>query len=324
MKIYMGRTGNQNEIIRGIVKFIPIRMMDDLGSEQRPAQFKRHDVPMFQNPFTFDSNHPVSLSSNSPFTICRLFADIGVSMADKPQIMPVAKPMSLDRGPSADRTSVRLGMFNEFASFGVFQNSVHAPSFSTNIPLIEMVVKRDGGENGVNSGEALTDGAEGNPEPSREYTPGRCNDYWRGKAPLITSLSAPLERDEIVYSLWKHEVCRYTTDIDGVGMEKPAARGANGVGPAAIAGVVAESIAAGAYGLVQVYGYHSAVRIKSSTTNTGAVAKGTALCGCVTAYYALENVPDTGTLANCYCKGFAFAAQPLYTTTATAAFILCL
>jgi hypothetical protein len=44
----------------------------------------------------------------------------------------------------------------------------------------------------------------------------------------------------------------------------------------------------------------------------------------VTSYYALENVPDTGTLANCYCKGFAFAAQALYTTTATAAFILCL
>jgi hypothetical protein len=116
----------------------------------------------------------------------------------------------------------------------------------------------------------------------------------------------------------------YSTDKDGVSMEKPAARGANGVGLAAIAGVCAESIAASAYGLVQVWGYHSAVRVKSSTTATGAVALGTALCGCVTSYYALENVPDTGTHANTYCKGIALAAQALYTTTATACFIMCL
>jgi len=107
-------------------------------------------------------------------------------------------------------------------------------------------------------------------------------------------------------------------------MEKPAARGACGVGQAEIAGVVAETIASGAYGLVQVWGYHSAVRVKSSTTNTGAVAKGSALCGCVTAYYALENVADTGTHANCNVKGIALAAQALYTTTATACFIQCL
>lgn len=116
----------------------------------------------------------------------------------------------------------------------------------------------------------------------------------------------------------------YNTDCDGVGMEKPAASGATGLGRAAVAGVVAESIAAGAYGLVQVYGYHSAVRVTSSTTGSGAVAKGTALVGCHTAWYALENTGKTGTQANCYCKGFALAANATYTTTAIAAFILCL
>lgn len=116
----------------------------------------------------------------------------------------------------------------------------------------------------------------------------------------------------------------YDTDCNGVGMEKPAARGACGVGPAGIAGVCAESIASGAYGLVQVWGYHSAVRIKSSTTNTGAVAKGSGLAGCVTSYYALSNTPDTGTHANTNIKGIALAAQTLYTTTATAAFIMCI
>lgn len=115
-----------------------------------------------------------------------------------------------------------------------------------------------------------------------------------------------------------------TTDCNGVGMEKPQARGACGVGQGEIAGVVAETIAASAYGLVQVWGYHSAVRVKSSTTATGAVAKGSALAGCVTAYYALSNTPDTGTHANCHIKGIALAAQALYTTTATAVFIQCL
>ncbi|MBT7628783.1 MAG: hypothetical protein HN597_03640 [Desulfobacula sp.] len=35
---------------------------------------------------------------------------------------------------------------------------------------------------------------------------------------------------------------------------------------AAFAGIVAETIASGSYGLLQVYGYHSAVRVDSSTT----------------------------------------------------------
>ena len=34
----------------------------------------------------------------------------------------------------------------------------------------------------------------------------------------------------------------------------------------AFAGIVAETIAYGSYGLIQVYGYHSAVRVDSSTT----------------------------------------------------------
>jgi len=45
----------------------------------------------------------------------------------------------------------------------------------------------------------------------------------------------------------------YSTDVNGVGMETPAADGAVGVGcGVSIAGVVAQTIAAGTYGLVQV------------------------------------------------------------------------
>ena len=52
----------------------------------------------------------------------------------------------------------------------------------------------------------------------------------------------------------------YTTDVDGVGVTKPA--GTHGF---AIAGLAAESIAHNAYGLVQVYGYHSAGRVDGSS-----------------------------------------------------------
>lgn len=53
-------------------------------------------------------------------------------------------------------------------------------------------------ENRVNSGNPATGDAVGNPEPSRRYTGGRCRDYRRGGAPLITGTSARPEREEIV------------------------------------------------------------------------------------------------------------------------------
>lgn len=114
----------------------------------------------------------------------------------------------------------------------------------------------------------------------------------------------------------------YDTDADGVGLEKPAAQGAGGVGYAAIAGVVAETIASGAYGLIQVYGYHSAARVAAATG--AAIAAGTAL-GCASAAgYYLENVRLTGTNANSYPKGFSFEAWTQTTSTTKKVFIQCL
>ena len=52
--------------------------------------------------------------------------------------------------------------------------------------------------NWVNSGKLLPGYAGDNPERSREYTPGTCNDYRRASAPLMTGLSAQLAREEIV------------------------------------------------------------------------------------------------------------------------------
>jgi len=51
-------------------------------------------------------------------------------------------------------------------------------------------------------------------------------------------------------------------DADGVSVTKPSGTTKGH----AFAGVVAETIAIAGYGLVQVYGYHSAVRVDCSTT----------------------------------------------------------
>jgi hypothetical protein len=112
----------------------------------------------------------------------------------------------------------------------------------------------------------------------------------------------------------------YTTDADGVGMEKIAADGAGGIGYMAVAGIVAETIASGAYGLVQVWGYHSAVRLRQNTATK--LLAGAALQS-AGALYCLEGVTVTGTLANAYPKGFALGSV-VWTTAATAAFIMCL
>lgn len=62
----------------------------------------------------------------------------------------------------------------------------------------------------------------------------------------------------------------FTTDADGVGVTRPTARATNQ--GFATAGIVASSsIAAGDYGLAQVYGYHSATRVRGVTSG-GVVA----------------------------------------------------
>lgn len=62
----------------------------------------------------------------------------------------------------------------------------------------------------------------------------------------------------------------FVTDQDGVGVTMPLARATNqGFG---VAGIVATaSIAAGDYGLIQTYGYHSATRVRTVTSG-GVVA----------------------------------------------------
>jgi hypothetical protein len=117
-------------------------------------------------------------------------------------------------------------------------------------------------------------------------------------------------------------------DANGVSVTKPASgltrTSHYGV---AFAGIAAETIAAGAYGIVQVYGYHSAVRMHSNTGGNPAITAGTGLVSvqaefCLSSYQANASATTTTqTTHNAHWVGFALASQALYTTVAVAAFI---
>ena len=122
----------------------------------------------------------------------------------------------------------------------------------------------------------------------------------------------------------------WTTDVDGVGVTLATATENVSCG-IDVAGIASETIAAGSYGLLQVYGYHSAVRVRTMTTSShvyneslAAVAKGTPLVGGIATVFALEGVTPAETAQVLHPCGFALAAQASFTTKAIAVFLKCL
>jgi len=119
----------------------------------------------------------------------------------------------------------------------------------------------------------------------------------------------------------------WTTDKDGVSVSIPTAT-ANVGGGVDFAGVAAETIAVGGYGLLQVYGYHSAAKVRTMTS-TGheyheslqAVSAGTRLVAGITAAFVLEGVTVAETAQVLHPAGFSFAACSTFTSAATAIFI---
>lgn len=115
---------------------------------------------------------------------------------------------------------------------------------------------------------------------------------------------------------WDHQ-----TDIDGVGVTRPTAR-ATAAGFAVAGAVASASIAAGAYGLVQVYGYHASLRVRTVTGGTPAVAKGRPLAVNVAgSVFCAETFATASTAILVYPFAFALGATAGFTTAATPAFI---
>lgn len=123
----------------------------------------------------------------------------------------------------------------------------------------------------------------------------------------------------------------WTTDCDGVGVTLAIATENVSAGQD-VAGVAVETIASGSYGLLQVYGYHSATYVRTMTStghvyheSRAAVAKGTPLVAGITAStYSLTGVTPAETAQILHPCGFALAAQASYTDKAIAVFLKCL
>ena len=110
----------------------------------------------------------------------------------------------------------------------------------------------------------------------------------------------------------------FTVDIDGVGVTQPTGMATN-LGNAC-AGVAVETIASGDYGLVQVYGYHAAVRARVCTSNDG-IALGSGLRPSLAGgVWNCEGHDPNGTV-HYKCIGFSFEAYTLRTSTTIKAFI---
>ena len=109
------------------------------------------------------------------------------------------------------------------------------------------------------------------------------------------------------------------TTPDGVGVTRPTARATNG-GQAA-AGVVAETIGVGGYGLVQVYGYHAAVRTRRLTGRADLATGNPLALNAAGSLFCLETFATASTVILVQPCGFALADNTKYTTTAIAAFI---
>ena len=107
----------------------------------------------------------------------------------------------------------------------------------------------------------------------------------------------------------------YATDADGVGVTIPAAD--CGI---ACAGITVGTIAAGAYGLFQVYGYNSEAIVDGGTID---VAAGTPLTMNAAAF-ELYAMPTASTAVLDQPCGFALAAITATTAAATAIFVKCL
>ena len=110
----------------------------------------------------------------------------------------------------------------------------------------------------------------------------------------------------------------FTTDVDGVGTTVPQGMATN-LGNA-VAGVAAETIAFNAYGMIQVYGYHAAVRARACTS-ADVIALGSGIRPPLAAdVFCAEGQDPNGTL-NYHCMGFALSIWSSWTTTTIKAFI---
>ncbi len=123
----------------------------------------------------------------------------------------------------------------------------------------------------------------------------------------------------------------WTTEVDGISVTLATATNLVAAGQD-VAGIVTETIASDDYGLLQVYGYHSAVRCRAMTSTSAhqysesaaEIALGTPLVGGISTVFCLEAITPAASAQHLRPCAFAFAASTTFTTAAIAVFLKCL
>ena len=114
------------------------------------------------------------------------------------------------------------------------------------------------------------------------------------------------------------------TAADGLTVTRPTARATN-AGTAVAGAVSSASIAFGSYGLVQVYGYHSALRARTVTGGTPAIAAGRPMCLNVAgSVFCFESIATGSAVILRFPCGFFYGATSVFTTATVAGFLKCL
>lgn len=112
----------------------------------------------------------------------------------------------------------------------------------------------------------------------------------------------------------------FATDQDGLSVTRPTARATNA--GLAGAGVIAETIAAGAYGLMQVYGIHTATRVRTVTGGSPAITAGRPLAINVAgSVFCLESMSTASKQIVVFPMAFSLGATAGFTTAARAVFV---
>lgn len=107
---------------------------------------------------------------------------------------------------------------------------------------------------------------------------------------------------------------------DGLSVTRPTARATNA--GFAGAGIIAESIASGSYGLMQVYGLHSSVRMREVTGGSPEAVPGSPLViNAAGGVFCLEGMSTASTTILKFPMAIMFAASSSWTSSNKAAFI---
>jgi len=180
---HVGFTSDQFKVFDGVIKFIPVDVMNDLEGKQLSSELGFHDGSMFQDKLIPLSGNFVSLRTDRSFSMCSSFPEMWISVSVPSKIMPIAH-FTLRNLPLAIETVIHENQY-----------------------IIDTEIYQEGRlNNRVNCWEPLTGNAEGNQQPSSANGNNVAEKVQRlmGEEPTNNpDTSARRESDDIVWTHWK-------------------------------------------------------------------------------------------------------------------------